>query len=477
MTPLRTVVVAILGIAAMGGTVLLLRDGDVALPSLTDTAPRTETAALPGITGAPSIAGPFTGLADTVARVTPAVVSIQVKAKAEAPQLPEAFRDPRFRRFFGNPDETPRERSGVGSGVIVDAAQGYILTNSHVVDGATDISVTLQDRRTLAAKMIGQDPATDLALVKVDAKDLTALPLGNMADLRVGDYVMAVGNPFGLGQTVTSGIVSALGRSGFIADGYEDFIQTDAAINPGNSGGALVNLKGELVGIPTVIIGPGGNIGIGFAVPVSIAANVMDQLIQSGEVSRSRIGVAIQDLTPEVAQNLGVDAVAGALVSRVEPDGPADKAGVKAGDIVVALDERAIDSSSVLRNRVAFTKPGEKVKITVIRDGSRRDIDITVEKMPAAEQAVAAAKPAPNAGPSRIMGAIVEDTPTGVRIRDVEENSPAAAIGLQAGDLVTAVNRARIQTGAEFEKALSASKGKAVLFVQRDDRDLVLVAP
>ncbi len=475
MTPLRTVVVAILGLAAVSGTVFLLRDGDVALPSLTEALPGTQGSSTSGLSGTPSAGGPYTGLTEVVARVTPAVVSIQVKAKAEAPELPEAFRDPRFRRFFGNPDETPRERSGVGSGVIVDAAQGYILTNSHVVDGATDIAVTLQDRRTLAAKMIGQDPATDLALVKVDAKDLTALPLGNMADIRVGDYVMAVGNPFGLGQTVTSGIVSALGRSGFIADGYEDFIQTDAAINPGNSGGALVNLKGELVGIPTVIIGPGGNIGIGFAVPISIAANVMDQLIQSGEVSRSRIGVAIQDLTPEVAQNLGLDVHTGALVSRVEPDGPADAAGVKAGDVVIALNERAIDGSSVLRNRVAFTKPGEKVKLTVIRDGDRRDIDITVERMPASQQA-AAAGPS-RAEPSRVMGAVVSDDKGGVRVRDVEENSPAAAIGLQAGDLITAVNRQPVETAAQLEKILSGSRSQAVLFVQREDRDMVLVVP
>ncbi len=474
MARARTIVATVLALAAFGGTVILLRDGDISLPTSSVQAPLTTA---PGtLPASPTGALPaFTDVSDLVERVTPAVVNIQVKSEAVQANLPEIFQDPRFRKFFGVPDQLPRqERASTGSGVVVDAAQGYVLTNFHVVNEATDIAVTLKDRRTLTATVVGKDQATDLALLKIDAQNLTALPVGDMSDTRVGDYVLAIGNPFGLGQTVTSGIVSAMGRAGFIEQGYEDFIQTDAAINPGNSGGALVNLKGELIGIPTVIIGPGANIGIGFAVPTTIARNVMDQIIQFGEVSRGRIGVAVRDVTAEVAQNLGLTVNHGALVSSVESDAPADKAGIRAGDVVVALNDVDLDGSASLRNRVGLVKPGDKVKLTIVRDGERRDIDVTVEKASAVQQAAAAPEPTT---PSRLSGAVLENTSSGVRIRDVEENSPAAAVGLQDGDLISAVNRTPVRTGAELEAALKTSKAQSVLFLERDDRQMVLVVP
>ncbi|MGE4061907.1 MAG: Do family serine endopeptidase [Rhodospirillaceae bacterium] len=476
----RTVFVSALAIAAVGGGLYLARDQGLNVPvPVPGLAPAPSAPASVPQAGSPGTPMPFATVPDVVERVTPAVVNIQVRAESTGDptaNLPPIFQDPRFRRFFGIPDQIPRQqRSSVGSGVVVDAKQGYVLTNFHVVNEAVDIAVTLRDRRTFTAKVVGKDQATDLALLKIDAPDLTALPLGNMAELRVGDYVLAVGNPFALGQTVTSGIISALGRAGFIEQGYEDFIQTDAAINPGNSGGALVNLKGELIGIPTVIASPsGGNVGIGFAVPVSIAANVMEQLIQNGEVTRGRIGVAIVDVTPELAQNLGLDISRGALVRDVQPGTAAAEAGIKSGDVVVAMNGLDVDTSSSLRNRVGLTKPGETVKLSILRDGEKREIDVTVGKVDPNQQAAAAPVPAE---PSRVMGAIFENSPEGVIVRDVEENSPAAAIGLLSGDVITAVNRTAVKTVAQLEEALKAAKSQSVVFVRREERQMVLVVP
>ncbi|MCC6915069.1 MAG: Do family serine endopeptidase [Rhodospirillaceae bacterium] len=475
----RFVVVTVLALAAVGGGFYLARDKGLSLPGQTASSSSSSAPFTPG--EGPTT--PYTGIADVLERVTPAVVSIQVREQEEASELSPLLQDPRFRRFFGVPDRQQQQqqrreqRSGAGSGVIVDAKEGYVITNFHVVDNADDIAVTLKDRRTITAKVIGKDQATDLALLKIDAPDLTALPLGDMANMRVGDYVLAVGNPFALGQTVTAGIVSALGRSGFIDQGFEDFIQTDAAINPGNSGGALVNLKGELIGIPTVILSrSGGNVGIGFAVPASIVTNVMSQLIQSGEVSRGRIGVAIQDVTPDLAQNLGLSINRGALVSRVEAGSPADKAGIKAGDVVVSMNGADIEGSASLRNRVGMMPPDTKLKLAIIRDGEQRDVDVTTAKLDPA-QAIAAAAPQERAEPSRIMGAVFENTRDGVRATDVEENSPAAAMGLQPGDIVTAVNRTQTRSVSDLEKALKNVKSQSVVRVKRDDRDVVLIVP
>jgi Do/DeqQ family serine protease len=329
-------------------------------------------------------------VAPVVARITPGVVGISVRG--EVRENNPLLQDPLFRRFFdmrGDNQPIERETQATGSGVIVDAAQGYVLTNSHVVDNATSIEVTTKDNRRFRAKLIGRDPETDIAVLQIPGGNLTAGPMGDSDRLRVGDFVLAVGNPFGLGQTVTSGIVSALGRSGLGIEGYEDFIQTDASINPGNSGGALVDLHGRLVGINTAILAPGGgNIGIGFAVPINMARQVLDQLVSYGEIRRGRIGVAIQDLTPDLARALGTTRSEGALIARVVPGSPAARAGLKSSDLVVAVDGAPIHSAAELRNRVGLSRIGDSVTLTVDRGGSERNVSVRIEQARPARQRV-----------------------------------------------------------------------------------------
>jgi Do/DeqQ family serine protease len=331
--------------------------------------------------GAPIPAGVET-VAPVVARITPGVVGISVRGEVreENPLL----QDPMFRRFFGVPGDQPiaRETEATGSGVIVDAGRGYVLTNSHVVEHANDIEVTTKDNRRFRARLIGRDSATDIAVLQIPAEHLTAVPIGDSARLQVGDFVLAVGNPFGLGQTVTSGIVSALGRSGLGIEGYEDFIQTDASINPGNSGGPLVDLQGRLVGINTAILAPGGgNVGIGFAVPINMAREVMDQLLRNGTVRRGRIGVAIQDLTPDLARALGTARTGGAVVARVEPGSPAQRAGLRPSDLVVAVDGVPISNASELRNRVGMVQIGVTVALTIERNGAQSTVQVRVAQL------------------------------------------------------------------------------------------------
>lgn len=317
----------------------------------------------------PAGAGGTTTIAPMLRQVTPAVVNISVLSRAPQSENP-LLRDPFFRHFFNVPEQQARPQVSAGSGVIVDAAKGYVITNSHVVENAQEIAVTLKDRRRIKARLIGRDPATDIALLQIQADRLTALPWGDSDRLEVGDFVVAIGNPFGLGQTVTSGIVSALGRSGLKVEGYEDFIQTDASINPGNSGGALVNFDGRLIGINTAIIGPaGGSVGIGFAVPVSIVRSVIDQLIEHGEVHRGRLGVAIQDLTPDIAESLNLTDTEGALIAQVERGSPADQAGLRRGDLVTSVAGRPVRGATDLRNRVGLIRVGTPVDIDVLRDG------------------------------------------------------------------------------------------------------------
>ncbi|MBF5093302.1 Do family serine endopeptidase [Azospirillum sp. INR13] len=321
-------------------------------------------------------------IAPMLEQVTPAVVNISVLSQAPQAENP-LLRDPFFRRFFNLPDQMPQGRPQVsaGSGVIVDAANGYVVTNSHVVENAQEIAVTLKDRRRLRAKLIGRDAATDIALLQIKAESLTALPLGDSDRAKVGDFVVAIGNPFGLGQTVTSGIVSALGRSGLKIEGYEDFIQTDASINPGNSGGALVNFQGELIGINTAIIGPaGGSVGIGFAVPVTIVRSVMEQLREYGEVRRGRLGVAIQDLTPDLAESLNLKGDEGALIAKIERGSPADSGGLRSGDVVVAVDGRAIRSATDFRNRIGLLRVGTPVQLTVVRGGGQKSVTVRTQR-------------------------------------------------------------------------------------------------
>jgi Do/DeqQ family serine protease len=329
----------------------------------------------------PEALAPLHTLAPMLRAITPGVVGISVHGRVR--ETNPLLRDPLFRRFF-NLKEQPveREMQAVGSGVIVDAARGYILTNAHVVEHATSIKVTTKDNRQFEARLIGRDPQTDIAVLRIAAHDLTAVPLGDSSRLEVGDFVLAIGNPFGLGQTVTSGIVSALGRSGLGIEGFEDFIQTDASINPGNSGGALVDLRGRLVGINTAILAQGGgNIGIGFAVPINMARAVMDQLIRYGAVKRGRIGVVIEDLTPELARSLGTRHSQGAVIARVEPGSPAAAAGLRRDDLILAVDGSPITSGSDLRNRIGLDRIGDAVALTVDRGGRQRTVDVRIQAL------------------------------------------------------------------------------------------------
>jgi Do/DeqQ family serine protease len=323
--------------------------------------------------------GVVPSLAPMLKNVTPGVVNIAVKAR-EKIQNP-LLEDPFFRRFFNVPQgqQSYAETQATGSGVIVDAAEGYVLTNAHVVANETSIAVTTKDNRRFAAKLVGRDTETDVAVLKISGEHLTALPLGDSDKLQVGDFVVAIGNPFGLGQTVTSGIVSALGRNLGI-EGYEDFIQTDASINPGNSGGALVDLKGNLIGINTAILAPGGgNIGIGFAVPINMARKVMDQVIRYGEVKRGRIGVSIQDLTPDLALAMNTKQTTGAVIAKVEPGSAADHAGLKSGDLVISANGVGVRSGTQLRDAIGLTRVGDDVNLVVDRNGNERNVSVKVE--------------------------------------------------------------------------------------------------
>ncbi|HTW53398.1 MAG TPA: Do family serine endopeptidase [Stellaceae bacterium] len=354
---------------------LVLMGGIAAIVAMAVVRPLSAAAPIPEFAG-----GVVPSLAPMLKSVTPGVVNIAVKGRQRI-QNP-LLEDPFFRRFFNVPQgqQNYAETQATGSGVIVDAAQGYVLTNAHVIANETSIAVTTKDNRRFAAKLVGRDTETDVAVLKIDSEHLSAVPLGDSDKLQVGDFVVAIGNPFGLGQTVTSGIVSALGRSGLGIEGYEDFIQTDASINPGNSGGALVDLKGDLVGINTAILAPGGgNIGIGFAVPINMARKVMDQLIRYGEVKRGRIGVSIQDLTPDLAQAMDTKQTNGAVIAKVEPGSSADHAGLKSGDLVTAADGVMVHSGTQLRDAIGLTRVGDDVSLTIDRNGSERTVAVKVE--------------------------------------------------------------------------------------------------
>lgn len=419
----------------------------------------------------PTKDGGIPTLAPIMKRVTPAVVNISVLSQMMGETNP-LLRDPFFRRFFDLP-ETPRSRPvrSAGSGVIVDAAKGYVLTNNHVIENAKEILVTLKDRRKYKAELIGRDPATDVALLRIDATGLTALHIGDSDQLEVGDFVVAIGNPFGLGQTVTSGVVSALGRSGLNIEGFEDFIQTDASINPGNSGGALVNLKGELVGLNTAIIGPsGGNVGIGFAVPSNMARSVTDHLIAHGEVRRGQLGVIIQDLTPELAEALGVERAEGAVVTQVLADSAAERARIRPGDVVIEIDGRSVEDSSDLKNRVGLLGIGQRVTIKLIRDGKVLLVKPVIGENPTTS--VLAGETAP-----QLAGAVFTnpDQGKGVLVEEVQPSSPAARNGLRQGDRILAVNRRVVRTIDDLRNALEAA-GRAIgLTVLRGNIRLFLV--
>jgi serine protease Do/serine protease DegQ len=404
-------------------------------------------------------------LAPLIEQITPAVVNIAVLQRSPEQDNP-MLQDPFFRRFFGLP-ESSRPQMSAGSGVIVDAKQGYVITNHHVVRDAQQIVVTLKDARRLQAKLLGSDAGTDVALLKVEPENLKALPFGDSDGLRVGDYVLAIGNPFGLGQTVTSGIVSALGRTGLNIEGYEDFIQTDASINPGNSGGALVDLKGNLIGINTAIIGPsGGNVGIGFAVPSNIVRAVTAQLIRYGEVRRGRVGLSTQDVSADSSKTLKVPANQGAVVVEVTAGAPADRAGMRVGDVVTVVNGRRVRSSSDLRNQIGMTPIGEEVEFKVLREGSERVFRMKVEPLRTAET---------TGGESvrELTGATVSNAERdgkseAVAVTKVAPGTAAWSHGLRPGDVIVAVNRKKVRTTRELIEALGAS-GPMVLSVVRGD--------
>ena len=418
-------------------------------------------------------------LAPVVSKVTPAVVNISVITRSPIEDNP-LFQDPFFRRFFNLPDRPQRQEQSVGSGVIVDAARGYVLTNNHVVREAEKIIVILKDRRQFEAKLVGTDPGTDVAVLQIQAQGLSALPFGDSDQLEIGDYVIAIGNPFGIGQTVTSGIVSALGRTGLTPEGYEDFIQTDASINPGNSGGALVNLRGELIGINSAIIGPsGGNVGIGFAVPSNMARGVMSQITRFGEVRRGRLGISMTDLTPALAREFGVSARAGAAITAVQPGSPAEKAGLRKHDVILALNGRPIRSSGSLRARLGLTPVGEEIELRI----ARGDDELTIRTRIAAPQALAG-----------VEGRVLQQLP-GLAVVEIERGSPlferlqggglvvtavergsrAHQVGFRRGDIIYAVNRRRVQTIAEFQGLVGRARNGFAVSLLRGDFQVTII--
>jgi Do/DeqQ family serine protease len=420
---------------------------------------------------------PLPSLAPMLERVGPTVVNISTRTRIRHEDHP-LLRDPVFRWFFDLPEQEQREDSSLGSGVIVDAQRGYVLTNHHVIDKAHEIRVTLQDGRRLEARLVGSDPEIDVALLQIPAKELHAITLGDSERLRVGDFVVAIGSPFGLSHTVTSGIVSALGRSGLGIEGYESFIQTDASINPGNSGGPLVNLRGELVGINTAILAPsGGNIGISFAIPVHMVRAVMEQLIEYGEVRRGRFGAEAQDLSPELAEALGLDQRQGALLLRVAPGSPAEAGGLRDGDVVVGLNDKPIRSAADLRNRLGLLRIGAAARLEVMRDRAPVRVSVTMGD--------------PLAGfvhgehihdylRGAMLGEIIDSSTLGrlpaIAVGHVERDSNAWNLGLRKADVIIEVNRARTKNLAALAAALRQAQRGISLRVRRGDRLLRLLS-
>jgi len=414
---------------------------------------------------------PVPSLSPMIKKVSPAIVNIATRGTIheKGPQNP-LLDDPFFRRFFDVPqDSGPRDRpfQSAGSGVIFDAKAGYIVTNAHVVENASEITVTLQDGRDLKADIVGSDEPSDVAVLKVKADTLTQISLGDSAKAEVGDFVVAIGNPFGLQHTVTSGIISGLSRSGINPDGYEDFIQTDASINPGNSGGALVNLKGELIGINTAILSrSGGNIGIGFAIPVNMAHSVMDQLVKYGSVKRGLLGVSMYTVTPDIAQSLGLANAQGALVSQVVDGSAADKAGIRTGDVITSVNGQSVKSNGELRNAIGLLRIGDKVDIGLLREGKAQHVTAIISdtSTPTAGSAT------PEGIHKAFEGATLVDAPDsgGALVKAVEPGSPAAQVGLRNNDVIIGANRGKVTTVQQLkDRARNASV--LVLEVRRNN--------
>ncbi len=440
--------------------------------------------------------GPLLSYADVVDRVAPAVVTIHASRRVRAPQQFPFFDDPFFRQFFGG--GVPRGRGpqtevqhALGSGVIV-RADGHILTNHHVIDGAEDIKVDLTSRSTYSAKLVGSDPASDLAVLKISASGLPQLQLGDSDKVRVGDVCLAVGNPLGVGESVTAGIISAKGRSTDTVGGgsFQDFLQTDAPINQGNSGGALVNTRGELIGINSQILSSnGGNIGIGFAIPSNMARNVMNQLIGKGKVQRGMLGIGIQQVTNEIASGLGLKQVRGVLVNSVNSGGPADKAGVKTGDVIVQVNGKDVNDPNSLRNEIAGLTPGVEVTLTILRDGNQQQVRVKLGEL-TPEAARANRQGGGDEGSAKLGITVSPLTPeraaqlglrrgaTGVVIDEVDPQGPAAQAGIEAGDVIQEVNRQPVRTPADVRNALGRSGERTpLLLINRGGQSIFVPVP
>jgi serine protease Do len=420
------------------------------------------------------------GFASVLKPALPAVVNISTSKVVKNKPDEGMFNDPFFRQFFGNQfgnqgqPRSEREHS-LGSGVIV-TSDGTILTNNHVIDGATDIQVYLSDNRQFAAKLIGTDPKTDVAVIKINATGLPTLPIGDSSKMQVGDIVLAIGDPFGIGKTATSGIVSATGRGNLGIENYEDFIQTDASINPGNSGGALINLHGSLIGINTAILSGegGGNQGIGFAIPINLARNVMNQLVEHGKVTRGYLGVHIQDVTPELAKQFGLNQGGGVLIGDVSPDTPAAKSGLKSGDVITELNGQPVEAANQLQVQISQMAPGSTVKMKIWREGKSQDVDVTLGELP---EKAEAAEPGQNSE-GALEGVDVQNLTSdlaqqlnlppstkGVVVTQVDPSSQAASAGLDRGMVIQEVNHKPVNNITQYKQALSGSNNGSVLLL------------
>jgi serine protease Do len=474
---------ALLVVGSLAGGLVLAQSGRTTTPAI---APAT-TVQSPEIVG-PLV--PATGFSPIVKKTGPSVVSItstSIRKTGDDSDLSQLFRgfpgfaapdDPQFRM--------PRKQQAAGSGVIM-TSDGYILTNHHVVDSATRVHVVLADKREFDAKVVGTDSDADIAVIKVDATGLPAVTIGDSSKVEVGDVALAIGNPFALGQTVTMGIVSALGRTGLGIEAYENFIQTDAAVNPGNSGGALVNTRGELIGINTAILSEsGGNQGIGFAIPSNMARSLMNQIKDHGKVTRGYIGIYPQDLTPQLAASFGIKDTRGALVASVEDNSPAANAGLQRGDVIREVNGKAINDQGELRNQIAELEPGKTLSLKVLRNGAEKSLSVKVAASPV--ETASKSAPAPDAGSSGKLGVAIQDlnpqiarqlgigaSVTGVVVTEVQPDSPAADAGIKRGDVVQEVNRQPVKSASDFKNAVSQSAKSFLLLIQRDDRTIYAV--
>ena len=417
--------------------------------------------------------GALPSLAPVLEKVLPAVVSVQVEGTAvQGQKAPDELK-----KYFGDelPDQQAQPFEGLGSGVIIDAAKGYVLTNNHVINQAQKINVQLNDGREFEAKLIGGDDQSDIALLQIqNPSNLTQIAIADSDKLRVGDFVIAVGNPFGLGQTATSGIVSALGRSGLNLEGLENFIQTDASINRGNSGGALLNLNGELIGINTAILAPsGGSVGIGFAIPGNMAQTLSRQLIQFGEIKRGLLGIKGTEMSADIAKAFNLNVQRGAFVSEVLANSGSAKAGVKSGDVIVSLNDKPLSSFAELRSRIATTEPGTKVKLGLLRDGKPLDVEVTLDKSTSSSASAELISPALQG--ATLSDGQLKDGTKGISIENVEKSSAAAQAGLHKDDVIIGVNRVRVQSIAEMRKVMEAKPSVIALQIIRGNETLYIL--